>query len=146
MADLISNLADQNYTGFLSGSAVAETRIINLDVGVDNLADDAKWRFLRVPANTIILSAHIEVSDLDSGGSPALTLDLEAEDVDGGNTTTLLNNSTAGQAGGSDSADTALPLFGLAKDFYIQARVETVPATAAAGTAKLVVQYIRDNS
>lgn len=144
MADIYGKYADQNYTGFLTGSAGAETRVISLDLAAENVADDAKWRFLRVPANTIVLSAHLEVDELDSG--TALTLDLETEDVDGDTTVTLLNNSTVGQAGGQDSADTALPVFGMAKDFYVQARVETAPTGAQAGTAKLVVQYIRDNS
>lgn len=101
------------------------------------LAD--KIIFGRVPTGAIYVGGYLATDDLDSGGSPALVLDVGDDDSSNG----LLDGTTTGQAAAVTQFNGA----------YITNRqrttaeknviltVQTAPATAAAGTVRLVLYY-----
>lgn len=117
-----------------------ETRI-KLDVGTDNLGAGDAWNFIRLPADAIIEDIYLEVDDLDSDGTPTLTLLIKSDD--GTTETTHLSADNVGQAGGIVQADTSLPRLGGDAPITVFVEVGTAAATAQAGDATLVVQHTR---
>lgn len=93
------------------------------------------------PANTVPVEVVVVTEDLDSGGSPAITLDagLLSGDYAATGTRTcgaeFLNNSTIGQAGGVAKGDVAAGylLNHSASDRSLGIKVETAAATLATG-------------
>lgn len=93
-----------------------------------------------VPAGAIITGVTLGATDLDTGGSPAIVLDVG----DGTTVDRLIAAATVGQAGGSTST---LPAgaFGYtyAAADTINVKVKTAPATGAtSGTISLRVSYV----
>lgn len=98
------------------------------------------------PAGTILVSLKAHVQDLDSNGSPAVTLDFgvltgiwnaDLDEAGAARTcgTDFGNNLTTGQAGGTVDVTSDL-LLGLApslKDRSIGFKIEAAPATLVAG-------------
>lgn len=121
-------------------SGRGETRV-KLDIGTDNLGAGDKWNFIRLPDDAIIEDIYLEVDDLDSNGTPALTLLVKSDD--GTTETTHLAADTVGQAGGIVQANTSLPRLGGDAAITVFAEVGTAAATAQAGSATLVVQHTR---
>lgn len=81
-----------------------------------------------------VLGYFLEVPDLDTNGSPAITLDLGTD----GDTDLFLDNSNLGQAGGTSNLLVKPVTF--AADGSIDLKVATGPATGAtSGTIKLSV-------
>ena len=81
-----------------------------------------------------VLGYFLEVPDLDTNGSPAITLDLGTD----GDTDLFLDNSNLGQAGGTSNLLVKPVTF--AADGSIDLKVATGPATGATtGTIKLSV-------
>ncbi len=102
------------------------------------LAD--KIIFGKVPKGAIYVDALIAADDLDSGGSPALTFDLgDTDSADG-----LIDGATVGQAAGSARATSGAYIINrhaTPAEKNIILTVATAPATAVAGTVRVVVQY-----
>lgn len=81
-----------------------------------------------------VLGYFLEVPDLDTNGSPTITLDLGTD----GDTDLFLDNSNLGQAGGTSNLLVKPVTF--AADGSIDLKVATGPATGAtSGTIKLSV-------
>lgn len=87
-----------------------------------------------LPAGSRVVGGYLEVPDLDSDGSPALTIDIgyrdstaAADDVDG-----LLDGATTGQAGG---LNTTFLTAGVDRLFTVDT---DITFTAAAGAATAV--------
>lgn len=113
-----------------------------LDIGTANLTLNDVWNFVRVPADFVITDVSIDLTDMDSNGTPTLDIDLKVND---GTTTTTLNSAdiAAGQTGGSGGADQNLPLGNHAAAATIYAEVVTAAATAVAGKATIRVEGYR---
>ena len=98
-------------------------------------------QFGYLPANARIVHATIESDDLDTGGSPTLTLNVgDAVDPD-----RLFAASTVGQAGTQSSAVAVAGLFfkTTAKTLITGAPAANA-ATGAAGSIRLCISYIVD--
>lgn len=96
-------------------------------------------QMVKVPAGATVFDILMKVPDLDTGGSPAITLDVGY----GGDDDYWVAASTAGQAGGlvRATAATAAPLTFTSED-TIDIHVDTAPATGATtGTIYLTVFY-----
>lgn len=98
-------------------------------------------QMVKVPVGAIVSNVVLATDDLDSGGSPAIVLDVG----DGGNTDRYIDGATVGQAGGiTDSSNLAIDGIGYtytAED-TIDILVQVAPATGAtSGTIKLIVTY-----
>lgn len=96
-------------------------------------------QMVKVPAGATVLDVLLVAGDLDTGGSPALTLHVGY----GGDPDYWVVSSTVGQAGGlaRASAATAVPLTFTAED-TIDVLVAVAPATGATtGTIYLTVYY-----
>lgn len=101
------------------------------------LAD--KIAFGKVPAGAVYLDAILAVDDLDSNGSPALSLELgDDDDVDG-----LVDGTTLGQSAsvtrGNGAYITNRTAVATEKTIYVN--VTAAAATAAAGTIRVTVFY-----
>ena len=94
-----------------------------------------------VPAGARIIHATLESSDMDTGGSPTLTLNIG----DAGDADRFFAASTVGQAGTQSSA---IAVAGLGHKYTAKTLITGVAAanaaTGAAGTVNLIVQYILD--
>jgi hypothetical protein len=96
-------------------------------------------QMVRIPAGATVLDVTMKVPDLDTGGSPAITLDVGY----GGDDDYWIAASTVGQAGGfvRATATTTIPLTFTESD-TIDIHVDTAPATGATtGTLYLTVYY-----
>jgi hypothetical protein len=96
-------------------------------------------QMVKVPAGATVLDVLVKVPDLDSGGSPAITLDVGY----GGDDDYWIAAATTGQAGGlvRATATTTVPLAFTAED-TIDIHVDTAPQTGATtGTLYLTVFY-----
>ena len=96
---------------------------------------------IRVPKGAEILAVQLDATDLDTGGSPAVTLEVG----DAGDTDRLLAANAIGQTGAAPVGPTiAKTGFGYryADETLVQVRVAVAPATAAAGTIKYGIWYV----
>lgn len=141
MSDLSHKYADMVHSPFLSGEGAKNVLVAELDIATENLADEARWDFFKLPSDAIVTDAYLYTTELDS--ATTLTLNIETEDEDGGGTTELLSADTVGQSGGWVAADSNLPILTDSKDYFVFVTVEAAPGTAVAGTAKLVIEYFR---
>lgn len=106
---------------------------------IDNANDEVGLFYL--PKGAVIVSATIAGTDMDTGGSPALAIDVgDASDED-----RIFAASTVGQAGtlSTAMARTAF-LYKYTSDTLIKAFIQTAAATAAAGTLYVTVTYFVD--
>ncbi len=94
--------------------------------------------FFDIPANARILFAVLESDDMDTNGTPTLTLNIG----DSGSATRLFSASTVAQAG---TASTALAAGAIGYKTTAKTRITGVAAnnaaTGAAGTVRLSVGY-----
>lgn len=93
---------------------------------------------VRLPKGATVVDIILVTDDLDSDGTPAITLDVGY----GGNDDYFLAASTIGQAGGivRASAATAFPLT-LTEEDTIDVHVDTAPDAGGVGTISLTVLY-----
>jgi hypothetical protein len=105
---------------------------------LDNVADDVG--LLYVPAGAIIISATVSATDMDTG-SAALAIDIgDADDED-----RLFAASTVGQAGTlSEALARTGHLYKYTSRTRLRAYIQTIAATAAAGTLNFSVTYVVD--
>jgi hypothetical protein len=100
-------------------------------------------QMVKVPAGATILEAILSTTDLDTGGSPAIVLDLG----DGSDTDRFIDGATIGQAGGvarlgSGIATNTHANYNYAAEDTIDVLVQVGPATGAtSGTIALALAY-----
>lgn len=95
----------------------------------------------KVPAGARITGVTLKTSDLDTGGSPAIVLDVG----DSGDTDRLIDGATVGQAGGTSSAlvSSTGQFYQYTAETMISVLVQAAPETGATtGTVELSVTYI----
>jgi hypothetical protein len=125
----------------LGGKAIQMVRF-SKSVTTAMLALGIVTKFGQLPAGSRIVGGYLEVPDLDTGGSPALTIGIgyrdalaSVDDVDG-----ILDAVTTGQAGG---LNTTFLTAGVDRQFTYDTDItftaEAAAATAAAGTVVLVL-------
>lgn len=96
-----------------------------------DLALNATTGLFKVPAGFVITSLSVTVSDLDTGGSPALVFAI-GDSVDDDR---FITGATTGQAGGTNtSLATAGIRYAFTAETEIVFKATTAAATAAAGT------------
>lgn len=95
--------------------------------------------FFDLPANARVLSATLEATDMDTNGTPLLTLNVG----DAGSATRFFSASTVGQAG---TAAVASAVAGLHYKTTAKTRIVAVPAanaaTGVAGSVYLSMLYV----
>jgi hypothetical protein len=112
-----------------------------ITVAAADLTLNALLGHILVPKDAEILYVMLDATDLDTGGSPAITLSIgDADDDD-----RLLAANTIAQTGAAVVGPTiAKTGFGYryAAETLISVKVKAAPATAAAGTIKYGVAYV----
>jgi hypothetical protein len=99
-------------------------------------------QLFQVPKGFTAMRLYFAPSDMDTNGSPTLTLSLG----DSGSAARLLSVFTGGQSGTSTSTiATTGVAFKFTADTNIQLTVGTGAATAAAGTVTVVLEGFMDN-
>lgn len=99
--------------------------------------------FFYLPANARIIGAVLKSSDIDTNGSPVVTIDVG----DAASTTRLFSASTVGQAGTVDvTMQAAGRLFKTTAKTLIYGTCHLQAATGAAGTVELAVIYVVEDS
>lgn len=96
---------------------------------------------LKVPKNARIVGVTLKASDLDTGGSPSIVLDVG----DTGDTDRLIDGATIGQAGGTSTAlvSSTGQFYQYTAETIISVLVQAGPATGAtSGTIELAVTYV----
>lgn len=141
MSDLSHQYADQVRSPFLSGHGAKNVLVAELDIATENLEDESRWDFFKLPADAVVTAAYLYTDELDSDST--LTLNIETEDEDGNGTAELLSADAVGQSGGWVEADSNLPVLTDSEDYFVFVTVEAAPGTAVAGTARLVIEYFR---
>ena len=122
------NLMPAGVYMFDSGSqTVAAT---NTETAADELFS------LVFPGDCFLIGLQVQVSDLDSNGAPAIVFDVNAQTSAGVNTT-LINDTTIGQAGGYDELDANVGAYLLdVSNQKLGFKIVTGAATAVAGTVR----------
>lgn len=120
--------AGNSYTAYSTYSLVAA------------LAANDIIEMMRLPPRARVTGVALKVTDLDTGGSPAILLTVG----DAGDTDRLVTSSNIGQAGGATSTLATTGLFWITTaETVISVYVPTGPATGAAtGTVELSVTYV----
>lgn len=97
-----------------------------------------------LPKGAVVFDVMIIVSDLDTNGAPAITLDVGY----GTDPDYFIAASTIGQTGGvaRTSAVTAATPLVLTQNDTIDVLVKAAPATGVAGTITMAIQYVMQNS
>lgn len=119
---------------------VTQTAIVAMTTAMlDNANDDVGLFY--VPAGAVIVSATISATDMDTGGSPALAIDVgDSADED-----RIFAASTVGQAGTLSTAIARTGhLYKYTAQTQLRAYIQTAAATAAAGTLQVSVSYFVD--
>lgn len=95
---------------------------------------------IMLPAGAEIVGCQMQSTDIDTGGSPAVVLALG----DSGDDDRYMTGLTIGQAGGHSAVIAPLTGFGYrtTAETLVQVKVTTAPATAAAGTIRVLIDYI----
>lgn len=105
------------------------------------LVVDDVIQMVKVPAGATVLDVTLTADDIDTGGSPAIVLDVG----DGADVDRFIDGSTSGQAGGITRANTKNLPYTYTADDTIDVLVQVAPATGAtSGTIKLIVAMTMD--
>lgn len=118
-------------------TSVAES----ISVTAAQLTLGAVFGNIRVPKGAEIAFVQLAATDLDTNGTPLVTLEIG----DTSDTDRLLTANTAGQTGAAPvgpSIATAGFGYRYTEETLISVRVAAIPATAAAGTIKYAVHYV----
>ena len=114
------------YTPGLNGELGVREVTFTVDTA---LAGDDVIQMIPVAAGERILDVILISEDLDTGGSPAIVLDVG----DGDDADRFIDGATIGQAGGMARMNGATPIKTYAADDTIDVTVATGPATGATG-------------
>lgn len=131
-------------TNPVAGRGMANTAIVvagTVAVGTAGLALNAVTPLVRVPKGFTVLHATLETTDLDSNGTPLLTLAVgDADDND-----RILTGLTIGRTGGiSNAIDVAGFAYRYPADTTINLTATAAAATAAAGTVTIALIGVLD--
>jgi len=108
------------------------------------LTTDDVLQFGYAPKGFLVLGGNIEATDLDSSGSPAITLNIG----DSGSAARLWSATTVGQAA-TAAAMTAVTglMYEYTEDTLITGAVQTGPGTGTSGTIRIAVYgLLRDSA
>ena len=125
-------LAGRNPNGLYAFSYSVEIPTTSID------EQDDEYRIVYFPAryNMYLVDMQATCDDLDSHATPTLVLDFDLDD--GTTETTLIDDSTIGQGGGSDRMDAdGGHLLRACNGFYIGTKVVTAAATAVSATVTI---------
>lgn len=155
MTTFVHQFADRvNRSGFLGGSAVPEYRTVEFNLTADQVANGNVFEFLRIPGDAVVLDLFLHADELDTDGTPTLTINVGHD----GDASAFLTNSTIAQTGGTVAATAGIPLlprdptdpvdddspFGIPEEgTVISATLSAAAATAAAGRLALTVGFVR---
>lgn len=107
------------------------------------LAINDVFNFGYLPPNARVHSAVLKCSDMDTNGSPLLTIDVG----DAGSAVRFFSASTAGQAGTVDSTMAAAGrFFKTTSKTLITGLAHAAAATGVAGTIELSMDYVIEDS
>lgn len=113
----------------------------SMSVTAAQLTLGALFGNIRVPKGAEIAFVQLDATDLDTNGTPTITLEIG----DTGDPDRLLTANTVAQTGavpvGPSIAKTGFG-YRYTDETIVQVRVGAIPATAAAGTIKYAVHYV----
>lgn len=129
-----------NKTGVSSGGPAGNVLVAYAEVPTTAALTTADTlNFFYLPAGTRVLFSVLESTDIDTNGTPTITLNVG----DAGSASRLFAASTVGQAG---TAATQTAVGGLGYKYTSKTLISAVPAanaaTGAAGTVGLTVFYV----
>lgn len=97
------------------------------------------FAFFTLPMNARVISAILKCTDIDTNGSPAVTINVG----DAGSATRFFSSSTVGQAGTVDSSIQAAGRFlKTTAPLPVVGSVGVNAATGVAGTLELMITYV----
>lgn len=141
MPTYTATMAQRGNSAYTAGPAGQEYTAYSSYSLTGALALNDVVEMLRVPAGARITRATLKTSDLDTGGSPAVVLDVgDASDTD-----RIIDGATVGQAGGTTSSvvSSTGQFYRYTSETVISVLVQVAPATAATtGTIELSVSYV----
>jgi hypothetical protein len=101
------------------------------------------FAFFNLPANARIMGAILKCSDIDTNGSPTITINVG----DAGSATRYFSASVVGQAGTVDvTMQAAGRLYKTTAKTAIVGSVQANAATGVAGTLELAILYVVEDS
>lgn len=139
MANLTSTkaLASSRRTGQLSAN-VTYTDAVTLTVAAADLTLNALHAMLPIPAGATVIGAGLQASDLDTNGTPLITMSLG----DAGSSARLIAATAIGQAGGQTQTLAAAGImYKYTVDTMVNVTITAAAATGAAGTITAYVTY-----
>ena len=97
-------------------------------------------QMIKVPKGAVVVDVALGADDLDTNGSPTITLDVG----DGGDVDRFIAASTIAQSGAAPVQSILKTGFGFAysADDTIDVMVKAAPATGAVGTVRLMATYL----
>lgn len=100
---------------------------------------NALFGSIKVPKGAVIIGVHLMSTDIDTNGTPLVTLSVgDTSDDD-----RLMTANTAGQAGGyANTLATTGFAYQYTSETTVQVKVKAIPATAAAGTITYGVTFV----
>lgn len=99
--------------------------------------------FFYLPANARVLAAVLKASDMDTNGSPTITLNIG----DSGSAARYFSASTSAQAGTVDASMAAAGrFFKTTAKTLVTGVAQANAATGAAGTVELMIEYVVEDS
>jgi hypothetical protein len=130
----------QNKTGSSAGGCAGNVLVMYAEVvfsAAPATTDAIQFGYL--PANARILAATLEATDMDTNGSPTLTINVG----DAGSATRLFSASTVGQAGTAAAATAVTGLhYKTTAKTLITGVAQANAATGAAGSLYLSILYV----
>ena len=139
-----SSSAYTNKAPFPSHGIAGDVKVAYADVSCTAAPSTSDTiNFFYLPANARIVMAVLESTDMDTNGSPTLTLNVG----DSGSASRLFSASTVGQAGTLSTAiATAGQGYKTTAKTLITGTAQANAATGAAGTVSLTVFYVVEES
>lgn len=140
MATLNTTAASANQPRTAGAAGNVKTMYASYSLTAALAANDVIDMF-KVPSGARITGIALKASDLDTGGSPSIVLDVG----DSGDTDRLIDGATIGQAGGTSTSlvSSTGQFYQYTAETMISVLVQAGPATGAtSGTVELAVTYI----
>lgn len=141
MPTYTATLAQRGNSAYTAGPAAQLFRAYSSYTLTAALAINDIVEMLRLPPRARVTGVMLKVTDLDTGGSPAILLTVG----DSGDTDRLIASSNIGQAGGVSTTLAATGAFWQngSTETVVSVYVPTGPATGATtGTIELSVDYV----
>lgn len=145
------NLVRKSETPSALGYEAVQNVHVEKAITTAMLASGIVTALIRMPANTRYVDLYAKSTDLDTGGSPALAIDIGIVGIDStaqDDVDCFLDGSTIGQAGTGGDQVMLQAGVGLlvTQPHYITFTAATAAATAAAGTFTLGIQCVIEST